>query len=103
MWRSVRESHVEEHLVTQVHAHGGIALKIKPYLRGLPDRAVYWPGGVHDVIETKRPKGGRWEPLQLRWHVKLRKLGHNVFVLLTKEAVDEYISQRKRAAQRARR
>lgn len=91
---SVRETHVEGHLCRQVVRYGGLAIKLKPYLRGLPDRAVYWPQGVHDIIETKRPKGGRWEPLQQRWHAKLRKLGHNVFVLLTKEAVNEYIESR---------
>lgn len=96
MFSSVTEDAVEGYLVRRIAAvcPRALCIKFKPYRVGWPDRNVYWPDGIHDVIETKRPKGGRFEPLQLRTHDKLRKLGHNVFVILTKDQVDEYIAQR---------
>jgi hypothetical protein len=90
------ERPVEEHLRTQCARHGALIVKLKPYLCGLPDRGIWWYGGVHDLVETKRPKGGHFEPLQLRWHDKLRQRGHNVFVIYTREEVNAYIESRKR-------
>jgi len=43
-------------------------------------------------MELKRPKGGRFEPLQLRVHRRLRALGCEVHVCFTKEQVDVVLS-----------
>lgn len=92
----LRESHVESYLCREVARLDRRALCVKAKVRrGWPDRSIYWSNGIHDLVETKRPQGGRFEPLQLRTHERLRSMGHNVFVLLTKEEVDEYISSRK--------
>lgn len=70
--------------------------RLRPYrtvklrLRGWPDRMVLLPGAP-EFVETKRPKGGRFEPLQLRVHAMLRGLGYTVCVLRTKAEVDEYV------------
>lgn len=93
MSSSVTESVVEGYLCRRIAAvcPRALVVKHKPIRVGWPDRSVYWPGGVHHLIETKRPKGGRYEPLQKRTHDKLRKLDFGVWVILTKQQVDEYI------------
>lgn len=58
---------------------------------GWPDREIYWPNGAAHFVETKRPKGGRYEPTQLRTHEDLRRLGYQVHVLNTVKQVDEYM------------
>jgi hypothetical protein len=63
--------------------------------RGWPDRLILWPGGVPDFVETKRPRGGRYQPLQLLIHSELRAAGYNVFVLKTKEQVRRYVLMRR--------
>ncbi len=84
------EDAVENHLVRRVKALRGECPKL--YVRRWPDRAVYLPGGVHALCETKRPKGGRYQPGQLRQHARLRKLGHLVYVCHTKALVDQMLA-----------
>lgn len=89
MMQDVCENVVEDHLRTQVKRQlGGIAIKL--YRRGWPDRLVILQGWI-GFIETKRPVGGQYEPLQLRIHARLRRMGHTVLVLLTKAEVDSFI------------
>lgn len=90
----IKESVVESHLVAECAKLRVLCPKNKG-VRGWPDRTAYWFDGVTDLIETKRPKGGTFEPLQLRTHAKLRQRGHEVFVLTTKAEVDAYIELRR--------
>src|ERR1043166_2857349 len=87
------ESFVEEYLRKECAKWRALC---KKNMRGQtwPDRTIYWWDGVSDLIETKRPKGGRFEPGQLRTISNLRRMGHNVFVINTRELVDEYIALR---------
>lgn len=103
--RDVAEAVVERHLVRRVKA-----LQLSyPYTRtiikkvggsgwrGWPDRMVLYstdggPGCAH-WIELKRPKGGKFEPLQRRCHEKLRGMGFVVRVLNTKAQVGIYIDE----------
>lgn len=90
--RLMTEDRVEEHLRKQVKLLGGLCIKLNPFgYAGIPDRLVLLPGGVIAFFELKRPVGGKYEPLQLRWHSKLRKLGFHVFVCNTKASVDATI------------
>jgi hypothetical protein len=57
------------------------------------DCIVFWPGGKPSLVETKRPKGGRFETMQPRTHEKYRRLKYDVHVLRTKDAVDKFIAQ----------
>lgn len=91
-----RESWVETYLLNECTRHGALCVKIKA-LRGWPDRLIYWWEGVHDLVETKRPVGGRFEPLQTRVHAKLGQRGHSVFVINSREQVDAYIESREHA------
>lgn len=88
------ESDVEGYLVKKVEQLGGICVKFIPdYNRGFPDRIVMLPDGVLVWCETKRPKGGRVSVVQQMAHVKLRKLGQQVFVVKNKDEVDALLRE----------
>ena len=91
----MKESTVEEYLVEQVEKLGAFCPKVV-WLgrRGCPDREVVWPRGEIDKVETKRPKGGRYEAGQEQAHKEYAKRGVPVYLLNSKEAVDEYVRQR---------
>lgn len=83
------EDTVETHLRKLVKALRGLCIKLNPFgMRGIPDRLVLLPGGIAVFFELKRPVGGSFEPLQERWHTKLRQLGFRVYVCNTKASVD---------------
>lgn len=88
-----REQKVEDYLLEQVEARGGLCGKhTSPGRRGAPDRLLTWHGGVMHLVETKA-KDGRIRPEQGRDHLRRGKLGVHVFVLWSKEAVDDYLNR----------
>lgn len=92
--RYVTEAAVEEHLRKQVKVFRGLCIKLNPFgMRGIPDRLVLLPGGIVLFFELKRPVGGSFEPLQERWHTKLRQLGFRVYVCNTKASVDAVLEE----------
>lgn len=100
---SVREFSIEDYLCQEVERHGGRAQKvIDRSERGHPDREVQWPLGLLcaglDKVELKRPNGPGPEAHQTRYHKKLAKCGVPVYVLHTKDDVDNYIYARIRGA-----
>ena len=87
------ENSVETYLVEQVEKHGGRCPKLVDMgRRGFPDRSPMWEEAVIHFVETKCP-GGSVKPWQKRDHQDLRDMGFLVFVLWTKEQVDEYIAE----------
>lgn len=90
--RLTKESVVEDHLVNAVKTLKGATIKIR-FMRGWPDRVVLLPGGVVVFIELKRPVGGKFEPLQLRVHEKLRRMGFTVFVCNTKASINNALEE----------
>lgn len=85
------EDVIEEHLKVEVFKVRGKTLKIR-LMRGWPDRLVLLQGGRLCFFELKRPKGGKFEPLQERIHKMLRDMGFYVFVCKTKDEVDEALN-----------
>lgn len=86
------ENYVEGYLAERVEAHGGLCDKHTcPGRRGQPDRIVTRPGGKKDWIETKA-KNGRLSVLQKLDHERRRAIGDEVFVLWTREMVDDYVA-----------
>ncbi len=89
--RYATEDTVENHLKKVITARGGYCIKLM--VRSWPDRLVLLPGGVIAFVELKRPKGGKYEPLQVRRHDRLRELGFTVLVLNTKRLVDIHFKE----------
>ena len=77
----MREKEIEQKLVAEAKAAGGIAAKfVSPGLDGMPDRLVLLPGGKIGFVEVKAP-GKEPRPLQIARHELLRRLGFKVYVL----------------------
>lgn len=99
------EATVEKHLVSSVGKRSGFCLKLPSFFySGIPDRLLLFTTALAVFIETKKPKGSRFEPGQPKWLKRLAALGFIVRVIYTKEQVDELmvevdveIARRKRA------
>lgn len=77
----MREKEIEQKLVAEAKAAGGIAAKfVSSGLDGMPDRLVLLPGGKIGFVEVKAP-GKVPRPLQVARHRLLNRLGFQVFVL----------------------
>lgn len=93
----MKESTVEDYLVEQIEKLGGFCPKtIWLGRRGCPDREVVWPWGEIDKVETKRPKGGRYEAGQEQAHKEYAERGRPIYLLRTKTAVTVYVIARTR-------
>lgn len=93
----MRETVIEKYLKRKVKAAGGATRKWP--LINEPDQIVIWKrewpvdnrdGADIHFVETKAPKRIA-RPAQLREHERLRELGCTVFVIDTKEKVDDYV------------
>ncbi len=85
------ERDIERYLVRRVKDLGGVAYKFtSPSRRGVPDRLCVFPDGVSVFIECKAPKK---KPTVLQTHEieRLRNLGQQVFVVDSKESIDEIV------------
>lgn len=93
-----KESSVEDYLIAQVKAHGGDTRKVTYQGRkGAPDRWCFFPGNRLLIVECKRPKKNKLDPLQeveVEW---LQGMGFNAGWLNTKEQVDTVIREFLRA------
>ena len=78
------ETPVERALVDAVSARGGLAIKLMPAMRGLPDRLVLLPGGKTRLVELKAP-GERPRESQKMVHKYLDAMGHLVTTIDTVE------------------
>ncbi len=85
------EKHIEQMLVRQVKAAGGICPKfVSPGMDGVPDRIILLPGGVIAFAETKAP-GKKPRPLQTVRINRLRELGFPVYVIDRPEMIGEIL------------
>ena len=83
------EKEIERKLVYMVKRHGGRCLKwVSPSSNGVPDRIILLPGGRVIFVETKRPKGGRPDPLQRWWAKKLTELGFDHYFVYNVDQVN---------------
>jgi hypothetical protein len=88
------EAKVEKYLVDCVELLGGMCPKFNdPGRRGAPDRIVCLPGHPAYFVELKRPKIGKLDAHQVRYHEALRKAGQRVWVIWSKEEVDGFFAQ----------
>lgn len=83
---------IEAYFKRRVKAAGGLAEKhVSPGRRGPPDQLVTWPGGRIHLVELKAPKGRRSDA-QIRDHARRAIYGVHVYVLYTKEMINEYVA-----------
>ena len=77
----MRESQLEQKLVSHITKLGGIAYKFSsPNRRSVPDRLCVMPNGRAFFVETKST-GKALTLLQHHEHELLRSLGHTVLVI----------------------
>ena len=77
----MRESQIEQKLVSHITKLGGIAYKFSsPNRRSVPDRLCVMPNGRVFFVELKT-KGKTPTALQQHEHETLRALGHTVLVI----------------------
>ena len=77
----MRESQLEQKLVSHIAKLGGIAYKFSsPNRRSVPDRLCVMPNGRAFFVELKT-KGKTPTALQQHEHETLRALGHTVLVI----------------------
>lgn len=92
MGKVIRERDIEKYLVKRVKELGGEVRKVKWIgRRGAPDRVVGLPGERRPIfVEIKRPGEGL-TAAQAREHKRLEKLGFEIDVVASFEAVDELL------------
>lgn len=78
------ETPVERALVAAVSARGGLAIKLAPTMRGLPDRLILLPNGEMRLVELKAP-GETPRESQKMVHHHLEVMGHPVTTIDTTE------------------
>ena len=88
----MRERDVERYLRERVKQLGGRAYKfVSPGNNGVPDRIVMLPGGKLFFVELKAP-GKESTALQDAQIDRISKLGQDVFVVDSKEKVDNILA-----------
>jgi hypothetical protein len=91
----MRESKIEKYLREQCERYGALCEKhVSPGRRGVPDRLISWPHWETHLAETKATgKGVKPNSPQDRDHKARKKIGHEVYVLNSIQAVDWYIKR----------
>ena len=89
--KKMREKSVEDYLADELRALGGICVKLNPnWYIGIPDRSCAALGYVC-LVETKRPKGGRFSVPQKMWKKFCTMAGIPWHLINTHDAVDDFI------------
>lgn len=85
------EKEIENYLVRKIKNKKGIAYKFtSPGNSGVPDRLCLLPNGKIFFVELKFP-GKNPRALQVNQITKITKLGQRVYVVDSKEKVDEVL------------
>lgn len=85
------EKEIENYLVRKIKNKKGIAYKFtSPGNSGVPDRLCLLPNGKVFFVELKSP-GKKPRALQVNQITKIMSLGQRVYVVDSKEKVDEVL------------
>jgi len=88
----MKEGKIERYLKKKIESKGGLALKLTtPGFTGIPDRLLLLPGGEICFAETKSSTG-KLSPRQEYVKKQLEQLGFKVYVINSKEQVNEIFS-----------
>lgn len=83
------ETEIELYFMTKVRQLGGFTRKYRsPGVRGVPDRIMFWKGVAFVEIKTKI---GQLSPAQRREFKRINDQGEAVYVLKSKEDVDNFL------------
>ncbi len=87
----MREKEIEKYLREEIKKLGGIAYKFtSPGNSGVPDRLVLLPWSVMAFVELKA-HGGKTTAIQDRQISRIQKLDFDVYVIDSKEKVDDFV------------
>ena len=87
------EKDIERYFKAQLEKRGAIVWKfVSPGQAGVPDRIVLLPGGRVVFAEMKAP-GKRPRPLQRAVFERMRRAGHPVYVIDSREAVKAFMEE----------
>lgn len=89
------ESKLEAHFRLEVRKLGGMAEKVMPTNKGMPDRMVIIAGRIY-LVELKA-RNGRLSLAQKVWHDKAAECGVKVFTLAGRAHVDQWLEGLNRA------
>lgn len=85
------ESALETFFRTEIRKLGGMAIKLVPTSKGIPDRLVVLPGKRHYFVELKAEQG-RTSAAQQLWHDRLGDIGHPVVTLYGRAEIKDWIA-----------
>lgn len=89
----MKEKQIEELLIKAVKKRHALALKLySPSYIGVPDRLVLIAFGHIGFVEVKAPNKAP-RPIQLKRHEELRNLGFKVYVLDSKDRIEEILNE----------
>jgi len=89
----MRESHIEKELCKRAKKMGAIPYKFtSPGRVSVPDRLIIAPSGRMAFVEVKAP-GKKPTPMQEREHLKIRALGHKVYILDNLDQIDDILNE----------
>jgi len=89
----VEEKDIEQYFRMQLNRCGAMALKfVSPGMAGVPDRIVLIPGGRVAFAEIKAP-GKKPRPLQKAVFDRMARLGHQVYLIDSRQAVADFIQE----------
>lgn len=87
----ILERDLEKYFTAQCKKNKLLSLKLHvKFARGWPDRIVPLENGEVLWVELKRP-GGKVSALQAKVHNDLLRLGHEVYVIDSKEGIDRVL------------
>lgn len=87
----VSEKAIERYLVERIKEIDGLCLKYtNANMVGYPDRVICLPGGKTAWVELKS-RGKKPTKMQVIRQSELKRLGHEVYTIDNKQAIDELI------------
>lgn len=86
----MKEAALQAYLTHQVRLLGGMAFKLAPTAKGMPDLLVVLPGGQMQLVELKTDTGQLSEAQRLM-HTRIAELGVVVHVLRGRDQVHAWL------------
>lgn len=86
------ESRIQTDFIHDIRARGGLAYKLAPTAKGIPDLLVVSPEGELFLVEMKQ-SSGRVSPAQRVQHHRLAQRGVTIYILRSREEGDAWLRE----------